>query len=473
MLEAPRRWSLRRRLVLATSVVLVVVLAVADLATYAALRSFLFNRVDDSLTTADRALDSVLFKPDSDEPAVSDEAFAAVVPGAYAEERDANGKVVLSGSAQRDFAKDTPKLPKTISGLTASGSRRYFTVASKRAGGTEFRVRAQRQTNGAMLIVALPLDDVASTLRHLLLIEFIVSGAALAAAIALGIWLVHVSLRPLRTIEETAEHIAKGHLGARVPEDDVTEVGRLGGSLNAMLERIESAFHRRMEIEERLRSFVADASHELRTPVAAVAAYAELFERGARDRPADLERAMHGIRVESARLQTLIDELLLLARLDESGLRRREPVDLVALAGEAVASAALLGPEWPVRMAAPAPVEVEGDPIALRQIIDNLLTNVRTHTPPGTAVQVRIEPAGELVVLEVRDNGPGMTSEMAGRAFERFFRGDPSRSRARGGTGLGLAVVQALVSAHGGTIELFTKPGEGARFLITLPRSTA
>ena len=205
-------------------------------------------------------------------------------------------------------------------------------------------------------------------------------------------------------------------------------------------------------------------------PLAAVAAMASLmFERGARDRPEDLARAMHGIRVETQRLSTLIDELLVLARLDEEGLRRRERVDLVALVGQAVQSASVLGPQWPLTMSAPRPVEVIGDPIALRQIVDNLLGNVRGHTPAGTEARVRVFADGDTVVLEVADDGPGLAASEAERVFERFYRADPSRRRAHGGTGLGLAVVAALAEAHGARTDLRTAPGSGAVFRVIFP----
>ena len=211
------------------------------------------------------------------------------------------------------------------------------------------------------------------------------------------------------------------------------------------------------------------SSHELRTPVSAVAAYAELFELGARNRPDDLERAMQGIRRETQRLSVLIDELLLLARVDKRGLMRRERVDLVALAGEALQSASVLGPDWPLTMRALRPVEVIGDPIALRQIIDNLLSNVRGHTPAGTAGRVRIFSEGDEVVLEVADHGPGIPVDFKPRVFERFYRADPWRPRAHGGTGLGLAVVAALAQAHGARTELHTRPGSGATFRVIFP----
>lgn len=461
--------SLQRRLLLTMATVVFVALVIADVATYVSLRPFLVNRVDSSLDAADRSLDHVLFSAEERaDPSHYDDAFAAVVPGAYVELRDKSGRVVLTGSARRAFATVKPRYPVRVAGLAKPRSVRYFDVGA--IGGTAtFRVRAQRTVEGGTLLVALSLEDVAHTLRTLLAIEIVVTVAALLAAIGLGVWLVSRGMRPLRVIEATAARIAGGDLSQRVPADERTEVGRLGTALNAMLERIEDAFRRRTESEERLRLFVADASHELRTPVSAVAAYAELFERGARDRPDDLARAMQGIRRETQRLTSLIDELLVLARVDEEGLRRRERVDLVALAGEAVQSASVLGPEWPLKMRAPRPVEVIGDPIALRQIVDNLLANVRGHTPAGTEARVRVFADRDEIVLEVADDGPGLTTVEAERVFERFYRADPSRRRAQGGTGLGLALVAALAQAHGARTELDTEPGSGATFRVLFP----
>jgi two-component system OmpR family sensor kinase len=282
-----------------------------------------------------------------------------------------------------------------------------------------------------------------------------------------------MGLKPLRDIEATASNIAGGDLSLRVPQDDRTEVGRLGTSLNIMLRHIEDAFARRAQSEEQLRQFVADASHELRTPVSAVSAYAELFERGANQRPGDLERVMRGIRVETARMTTLIDDLLLLARLDEGRPLRQDRIELLPVLEDSVDTALAVGPEWPVTLEAGAPVTVVGDSMALRQVIDNLLANVRTHTPTGTpaTVSTRVENAGarQEVVIEVADSGPGLATEHAERVFERFYRVDTSRSRARGGTGLGLAVVAALVAVHDGRVDVAETPGGGATFRVRLP----
>ncbi len=473
--SAPPRFSLRARLLAAVAIVALLALLVADLATYAALRSFLVDRIDSSLDSASGPLASLVIQRATGQvspDARGDEAaLAAAAPGAYVEVRDPANTAVLSGSTRGDYATAVPKLPGGR--VLVNGDRvRYLTVDAKGTG-PEFRVRAEAMRGGGTLLVALPLDEAKRTLHQLFLIELVVTGAALVAAMIAGLWLVRIGLKPLRDIEATASNIAGGDLSLRVPQDDRTEVGRLGSSLNVMLRHIEDAFSRRATSEDQLRRFVADASHELRTPVSAVSAYAELFERGANQRPADLERVMRGIRVETGRMTTLIDDLLLLARLDEGRPLREDRIDLLPVLEDAVDTALAVGPEWPVTLEAGGPVTVVGDSMALRQVVDNLLANVRTHTPVGTpaTVSAHLETAGARreVVIDVADRGPGLSSEHAARVFERFYRVDTSRSRSRGGTGLGLAVVAALVAAHHGRVEVAETPGGGATFRVCLP----
>jgi two-component system OmpR family sensor kinase len=249
-------------------------------------------------------------------------------------------------------------------------------------------------------------------------------------------------------------------------------VGRLAGALYVMLGRIQSAFSARDATEARLRQFAADASHELRTPLAAVSAYAELFERGAESRPEDLARVMKGIRQETTRMGSLVEDLLLLARMDEHQPMELGPLDLVAVAGEAVESARAVGPEWPVSLEAEHPVEIVGDRRRLRQVIDNLLGNVRSHTPAGTSTTVRVWDAGDAAICEVSDDGPGISAEEASRLFERFYRADPSRSRASGGSGLGLSIVAAIVGAHGGSVGAAPGKTGGSVFSFRIPRGS-
>jgi two-component system OmpR family sensor kinase len=454
--------SLRVRLLVAVGAVALVALAVADVATYSSLRSFLYQRVDQSLDSAHRAIE----RPGPGGSRLPD------APGIYVAVRDTEGTTVYEQAYGRFGVEESkPTLPTKINGLHASpggpDEARYFTTAA-------FRVRASLLNDGSQLILALPLADTTTTLHRLLFVELLVTLGALGAAATLGWWLVKLGLRPLADVEATAAAIADGDLDRRVPGDDApTEVGRLARVLNTMLGRIQDAFSARDATEARLRRFVADASHELRTPVAAVSAYAELFERGANDRPEDLARVMTGIRTETDRMGELVQDLLLLARLDEGRPLERVPVELVGLAAEAVGAAMTVGPAWPVRLDAAGPVEVEGDRARLRQVLDNLLSNVRAHTPPGTQAVVTISAGRERAEIAVADSGPGLTDEQRAQVFDRFYRADASRSRQHGGAGLGLAIVSAIVAAHGGTVTV-TAPFEGGTvFTVGLPGFTA
>jgi two-component system OmpR family sensor kinase len=291
----------------------------------------------------------------------------------------------------------------------------------------------------------------------------------LAGIAAVGLWVVRLSLRPLEAISTTAAAIAGGELSRRIERaDDRTEVGRLGMSLNAMLAQIESAFKAREASERKLRRFVADASHELRTPLAAVRAYAELFTRGAASRPDDLARSMTGITRESERMSLLVDDLLLLARLDEGRPLEREQVELDEVVGEAVETARTLDPERPLELEL-QPAAVIGDRDRLRQIVDNLLANVRAHTAPQTPVRVSIERVNGSARVTVADSGAGIPAEQAEHVFERFYRTDASRTRTSGGVGLGLSIVAAVAQAHGGSVAVDSAVGNGASFSIDLP----
>jgi len=392
--------------------------------------------------------------------------------------RDPNTGRLLSrpeiGHIQGTETPALPKLPTTISLNAPTGGERdavkYFT-ANAVSGDDRYRVRASIEGNhpNQLLIFAISLHNVDDTLHRLFLIELFVTLAVLAGLVALALWVVRIGLRPLREIEQTAAAIGAGDLSRRVERAEPgTEIGRLGLALNAMLGQIERAFKAREASESKLRRFVADASHELRTPLAAVRAYSELYRRGAATRPADLDRAMSGINRESERMTLLVDDLLLLARLDEGRPLEQEPVDLGEVAGEAVETARTVEPSRPIDLAA-EPAVVLGDRDRLRQVVDNLLANVRAHTPADGAVHVRVARNGTNAVLEVADSGPGMDDEELERVFERFHRGDPSRSRASGGVGLGLSIVAAVAEAHGGSASAESERGEGSTFRVTLP----
>ena len=356
------------------------------------------------------------------------------------------------------------------------------------------------------LIVGTDLGNVNATVRRIAYFDMIV-GAVIVFVLALvGVAAVRANLRPLDEIEETAEAIADGHLDRRVPERDPrTEIGSLGRSLNIMLSQIETAFHAREESEaaahhseERMRRFVADAGHELRTPLTAIRGFAEYYrqrgglvphwDRKASAAPAtaagltpdDLDRIMQRVEKEAARMGLLVEDLLLLARLDQQRPLARQPIDLLSLAGDAVHDARLLAPSRTIDLSVQpgAAFLVTGDEPRLRQVIGNLMSNALTHTPDGTPIEVsigsgtldpRLPDSSPAVTLDVTDHGPGMTTEQAQRVFERFYRTDQARTRATGGSGLGLAIVNALVTAHGGVASVRTAPNKGATFRIALP----
>jgi len=455
-----RSFSLRTRLLLGVVVLAAVGLAAADIATYTSLHSYLISQTDTKLNDEHQAFEPVVVGNQRRPPL-----------GAYWELRAANGKTVLDQLQTDPFPGETdnayPLLPQTIrvSPQPNDGPDRasYFTVGSHDSD-EQFRVRAaiEPELNGAMLIVAVSLHDVSSTLHRLFLVELLVTLAVLAALAALGLWIVRLGLSPLRAIQTTAAAITAGDLSRRVEHPDPqTEVGRVGRALNTMLDQIEAS-------DKRLRRFIEDASHELRTPLAAVRAYAELFGRGAANRPEDLERSMTGIMRESERMSLLVDDLLLLARLDEGRPLERKPVDLAAVVREAVDAARVVEPGRPIELSV-EPTTLTGDQDRLRQVLDNLLANARAHTPANTPVSVDLRVDDGHVTLTVADRGPGLTDEQVVRVFERFYRADSSRARASGGAGLGLSIVAAVVEAHGGRADARPTPNGGATFVITLP----
>jgi two-component system OmpR family sensor kinase len=457
------RLSLKARLVLGVIVLSAIGLAAADVVTYASLRSFLVERTDAALQDlargAERELRLGCGGGDGRPP-------PGASPSDFFQIRGADGEPLctrqVAGLGDSE-APSPPRLPATIEAPSS------FTTAAEDGSG-RYRIRADYTFGGdGIVVVGTSLADVDATLRRLLLIMLLVTVAVLTALAALGIWVVRLGLRPLEAIGSTAAAIAGGDLSRRVERAEPrTEVGRLGLALNSMLAQIERSFDAQAASERKLRRFVADASHELRTPLSAVRAYAELFKRGAERRPADLARSMEGITRESERMSMLVDDLLLLARLDERRPLEREPVELDEVVSEAVETAQTLEPQRPIALEA-EPASVLGDRDRLRQIVDNLLGNVRAHTAPGTPVTVRVAQENGSALVEVADSGPGLSAEDAERAFERFYRADPSRARASGGVGLGLSIVAAVADAHGGSVTAESEPGCGATFRITLP----
>jgi two-component system OmpR family sensor kinase len=461
------RLSLRARLVLGVLALATVGLLTADVATYTSLRSFLLQRVDTGLQADIHGAANALG------PSGSPGGPPGFGPGGTGDDvvelRSSNGSLVYESPVPHFFnttAAPGPNISSSValhaSSAIQRGSIRYLTVGAVSGGGS-WRVLATSAPNSSeTLMLATSLESVDGTLHDLLLIELITTVAVLVGVVGLGLWIVRLGLRPLAAIGSTAELITAGDLSHRVERaDERTEVGRLGAALNTMLDRIEAA-------DARLRRFVADASHELRTPLSAVRAYAELFERGAAARPDDLARAMGGIQRESERMSTLVDDLLLLARLDEGLPLEHQRVELDALTTEAVETARTVDPERRIDLAT-EPLVVYGDATRLRQVLDNLLANVRAHTPPGTGAAVRLRRSDGSAVVEITDEGPGIAGDDLPRLFERFYRTDSHRSRAQGGTGLGLSIVAAIADAHGGGVAVSSEPGHGTRFEITLP----
>ena len=449
------RLSLRARLLLGVVLLTALGLVAANVATYTSLRSFLLQRVDAGLAAWHV------------DPGGPPGRFPAPPGVDWVGSQDTGG-LGAPGGGQCVVVPCSP--PELISwtapdaGAIVQGGRTVFFTVPSENGRTSYRVRAtvDPRSPTTVLFAATSLGDVDDTLHRLLLIELIASAAVLAALAATGLWVVRLGLRPLAAIEATADAITAGDLSRRVEHaHQQTEVGRVGAALNTMLDRIEAS-------DVRLRRFVADASHELRTPLAAVRAYAELFGRGAASRPEDLERSMAGITRESERMSLLVDDLFLLARLDEGRPLEREPVELAGLVAEAVDAAKVVEPERPITLTV-EPASIVGDRGRLRQVLDNLFANVRAHTPPGTPVSVELRCADGVARLAVADHGPGLTEEQAGRVFERFYRVDSSRSRASGGVGLGLSIVAAVVEAQGGSVATEPTAGGGATFVLTLP----
>ncbi|MCB0940424.1 MAG: HAMP domain-containing histidine kinase [Mycobacterium sp.] len=352
------------------------------------------------------------------------------------------------------------------------------TIGSMNGSPVQWRAVSVRGPNGELTTVAIDLSDVSSTVRSLAWSQVAIGTAVLVVLGVVGYWVVHRSLRPLSEVEQTAAAIAAGELDRRVPQRDPrTEVGRLSVALNGMLAQIQqamassksSAEQARMS-EERMRRFITDASHELRTPLTTIRGFAELYRQGA---ARDVEMLMSRIESESRRMGLLVDDLLLLARLDAQRPLERHRVDLLALATDAVHDAQSIAPQRRITMEVvdgPGTPEVLGDEARLRQVLGNLMANAVQHTPDTSPITVRVGTAGDDAVLEVADQGPGMTPEDAQRVFERFYRTDSSRARASGGTGLGLSIVDSLVYAHGGRVTVTTAPGHGCCFRVSLPR---
>ena len=489
--------SLRSRLLLVVLGLVAVTLTATNVVTYRALRSFLLHRVDQQLVAARDPVARQLFD-DRRRPFAGPLSDTLVPAGTYAALVGPDGEVLRRATFDYAGQPADPDRPRPSLDDDDLARESTFSVGSTTGSG-RYRVQVSNfDRQGNRLLLAIPLGDVTSTLRRLLAVEAIATTLGLALAGVAALALVRAGLRPLDDIGKVAGAIAEGDLAQRVPRAEPrTEVGRLGLSLNAMLGQIQSAFEDRQASEDRLRRFVADASHELRTPLTSIRGYAELFRRGAAERPDDLAKVMRRIEEEASRMGVLVDDLLLLARLDQGRPLEREPVDLARVAADAVDDARAAAPDRVISLDSAPAVVVMGDDVRLRQVAANLLANALQHTPPGTPIEVRLRADDGSALLEVADHGPGLGPDEAARVFERFYRADPSRARAgsvperssgfvpergagsvpepsaRGGAGLGLSIVAAIAEAHQGTASVDTAPGEGARFRVTLPLAPA
>jgi two-component system OmpR family sensor kinase len=494
----PSRWTLRRRLLVGVLALMAAVSAVIGVVSVVALDHVLMDRLDRQLTAAVERSRTAFDRPP---PGLSENGSGGrhprdegpgflSVPG---QAEDTLGALVQDRSVQRAAVLDQAGTPQNLGAeqraalLTVPVDGEPHTV-DLGSGLGEYRVAATQVPNGDVIVTGLALDDVQGTVYRLAVVVTVVAVLGLLAAAVAGAAVIRLTLRPLRRVAATASRVAelplhRGEvaLAVRVPDADTdphTEVGQVGAALNRMLGHVASALTARQASENRVRQFVADASHELRTPLAAIRGYAELTRRGRHELPPDVTHAMGRVESEAARMTGLVDDLLLLARLDAGPAVEHRPVDLSRVVVDAVSDAHAAGPEHHWALEVPdEPVTVDGDPGRLHQVVANLLANARVHTPAGTTVTTSLGVADERpgtreAVLTIADDGPGIPGDLVPRVFERFARGDGSRSRSAGSTGLGLAIVAAVTEAHGGRASVDSRPGRTA-FVVRIPLPTA
>lgn len=490
----PSAWSLKTRLLVAIVSLLAVVCVAIGVGAELALHRFLMNQLDERVVDAGRRSAGIYDMELAMPPPPGYPRRPSRHPGPGPAFLDAPGQATRTVGA---VVFDDVVLDAGV--ITQSGNRETISAAAAtqlahvKPGGRpatlnldglgRYRVVARHSRTGNTIVSGLPMTEVDNTLWSVGTIFGVVAGVALLAATAAGIVIIRKQLAPVSRVAATARDVANleldrgevtlpTHVLAVDPAAAHTEVGQLATALNRMLERISDALAARHASETRVRQFVADASHELRTPLAAIRGYTELAQRRRNDVPADVAHAVGRVESETTRMTQLVEDMLLLARLDSGRPLVREPVDLSKLAVDAVADAHVAGPEheWELDLP-PEPVIVNGDGQRLQQVLVNLLANARTHTPAGTKVTTSLAADGQGgAVLTVSDDGPGIPAEVQPEIFERFARGDTSRSRRDGSTGLGLAIVSAVVNAHRGSIDVRSVPG-ATTFTVRLPGS--
>ncbi len=473
--------SIRLRLTLAMALVLAITLGLLGVSVVRNTRATLINQVDQQIATnsakENQPISSRKNGHDDDEKTpVATAPQIPPQPGPH--DYTLFGRYVYTTNGTKVFAinpgyGDDPKPPPKglpLKGHDLKEALDHFTTMPAADGSFRYRVYVEIDAYGHVSYTAASLAGVDNVVRDLIYRLLLWGGIALVAAIVVSWLLIARGLRPVDRMIATAAAIGKGDLARRVPDlNPRTELGRLGRALNEMLGQIERALQARAASEARLRRFVADAAHELRTPLTSLRGYAELYRQGALRDDAAVANAMRRIESEGERMARLVDDLLLLARLDQQRGLEREPVDVIAVVRDAAQDFAVTAPGRPLALDLDGVAMVRGDRHRLRQVIDNLLVNVRTHTPPESAVEISARRVDGQTEIAVRDHGPGIPADERDRVFERFWRADPARSRSRGGTGLGLAIVASLVEAHDGTIDVQSEVGQGTVFTVRLP----
>lgn len=473
------QWSLRNRLLVSVLIVSAIGIGASDFGAIQSLRHFLVNQLDTQLITISHNTQLQLDRAgiESQQPATDDMQFMPIRPlrgvptTTTVTLLDQNGVIVGHiGGDLTGISTGAEFKGFTVAKVAATAGRPFNFDASN---GLQYRVIATSLPSGqGSVLVSSSLENVSKTLKELGFLFFLISLLVLALVGLLARAFIRLSLKPLSEVEVTAAAIASGDLSARLPQSKpTTEVGKLTTSLNRMLERIEESFAVRVESESKLRRFVADASHELRTPLTAIRGFAELHRQGAVSGEENTKELVGRIEKESIRMGSLVEDLLLLARMDQTPELAKEPVDLDTLVHEVVASARAAGPDHPITIDLPRGDNfVLGDSIRVHQAIANLLANARTHTPSGTPITVAIKQLENETTITVADKGPGLSSADQEKIFERFYRADTSRARTKGeGSGLGLSIVDAVMKAHGGSVSVLSELGQGCEFTLHFP----
>ena len=456
--------TLRTRLIVAFTVLLLVVVAIVGVVAVRSTRRVLINQIDERIVTVLNQTGRVdPHRPGSGpRPGPGADRFLAeMIIGPDGE---------IMNASPSGLAGDPDPLPETNPLLDLpEPSARILTIPAS-SGDFEYRAGVVRTDEGFTVVFAQPLRDVATATRAITQ-RLLLTGAAVLLIGAAAVWYtVRRGMRPVDHMIETASAIADGDLTRRVPPaDPESELGQLGTALNHMLASLEGAFAAEARANEKLKQFVADASHELRTPLAAIAGYTELYRKGALTDPEEAAHAVRRIEAESKRMKRLVDDLLLLARLDLAQTMERGPVEIRSIARDGVADSLAIDPAHPIKIMPSDEVWIDGDGEKITQVIANLLANVRSHTHPDTGAEIDVRSENGSAVISVRDRGSGFPPETIGHVFDRFYRADPSRSRKSGGSGLGLAIVDAIARAHGGAVEASNDPEGGARITVRLP----